>query len=79
MEGQVEPDGLFLRGLVPGEAGPLDAAEGGRGAAETGVSQAGVVVVQLPDGEGVRRLAGKEIVQVLLCGTSCIPNRARKS
>src|SRR5699024_11690183 len=40
-------------------------AEGGRGAAEAGVPQAGVVVVQLPDGEGVRRLAGKEIVQVL--------------
>ena len=64
MQRQVITDGSLLCGLVAGKTGALDSAQGCGRAAQPGVAQAGIIVVQFPDGKGICRFTRKEIVQI---------------
>ena len=66
MESQVTGHGPLQQEGVPLRR--LHAAEGGRGAAEPGVPQAGIVVVELPPAGAPGELAGEVVVQIALMG-----------
>ena len=68
VEGQIAGDGpLQLEGVLL-IVGGLHAAQGGGGAAQPGVPQPGIVVVQLPPGAAARPFAGEIVVEIPLVG-----------
>lgn len=68
VEHEVAGDGpLQLEGVLL-IVGGLHTAQGGGGAAQAGVPQPGVVVVELPPAVAARPLAGEPVVEVLLVG-----------
>ena len=66
VEGQIAGHGPLQKGGVPLRR--LHAAEGGGGAAEAGIPQAGVVVIELPPAGTAGPFAGKPVVEEFLVG-----------